>query len=72
MELRNQPKKNLHEEITLFDYTKNKFNLDYYNFNTRPYLTIEYAMGDPKTTYQVCSSTASVQMCVCQQLKEEN
>ena len=57
MELRNQPKKNLHEEITLFDYTKNKFNLDYYNFNTRPYLTIEYAMGDPKVSYQVCSST---------------
>ena len=57
MELRNQPTPKSHQEITLFDYTKNKFNLDYYNINTRPYLTVEYAMGDPKTTYQVCSST---------------
>lgn len=57
MELRNQPTPKSHQEITLFDYTKDKFNLDYYNLNTRPYLTVEYAMGDPKTTYQVCSST---------------
>lgn len=59
MQLRNKPEVNKHQEVTLFNYDTltNKQGLDAYCINKNPYLTVKYAMGDPKSTYKVCTSS---------------
>ena len=64
MQLRNNYAKNQDQYITLFDYNNSKFKgtsipINQFKINSFPYFYIEYAMGDPKSSYQVCNTTSN-------------
>lgn len=62
IQLRNSAKSGQHQEITIWDTTYSKGGLkplpkSYLNINDRPYFVIYYGLGDPKSEYQVCTTT---------------
>lgn len=62
IQLRNGARSGQHQEITIWDPLYSKGGIKplpkkYLNINNHPYFVVEYGLGDPKSTYQVCTTT---------------